>query len=209
MHRLLAVMAVCVSSLVGGVAPARAETPMIDRTLRITVRNYSRETPETLERALNEVARLFRPVGVSIEWLGVRQDVRSLVPGSSPNDLHLMLLDRQMQELDHSKKMLLGMAPMSGTEQGHVAYVFLEPVEYLSDVHAVDSVLVLAHVIAHELGHLLLPARYHAPSGLMLGRWSGPDLRAAARGEQRFSSQEAALIRAAMGVEPASVLARR
>jgi hypothetical protein len=49
----------------------------------------------------------------------------------------------------------------------------------------------LGHLMAHELGHLLLASTAHSSKGLMRSRWSGADLRLAMRGGLLFDSQQA------------------
>ena len=50
-------------------------------------------------------------------------------------------------------------------------------------------------VVAHEIGHLLLPYDSHARSGLMQGGWDQKQARRAEMGLVTFTSDEAALIR--------------
>ncbi len=55
---------------------------------------------------------------------------------------------------------------------------------------------ILADVIAHEIGHLLLGANSHSPTGIMMGEWSPEELRGAAWGRLRFTPHQAELLRA-------------
>ena len=50
----------------------------------------------------------------------------------------------------------------------------------------------LGHVIAHEIGHLLLPTRAHSPSGIMK---AGLDGERAAQGALFFTREQARQIR--------------
>jgi hypothetical protein len=118
------------------------------------------------------------------------------------------VLDRELPELERRDRVILGAAPRTDDEAGRIAYVFYRPIEHLSDAHAVDVVLVLAHAIAHELGHLLLPSG-HSTDGLMYGRWGRPQVRAATWGQLMFSKGEVALLRAAAAPEPVPILVRR
>ena len=62
----------------------------------------------------------------------------------------------------------------------------------------VSPVLVLACTIAHELGHLLLPAPSHAPEGLMRACWSRDEFHRAAQGQLGFMPVDVARIRAGL-----------
>jgi hypothetical protein len=58
---------------------------------------------------------------------------------------------------------------------------------------------VLGHVMAHELGHLLLGSNAHAEIGIMRPRWFGQQLRAVERGALFFSPEQALLMRNGLG----------
>ena len=57
-----------------------------------------------------------------------------------------------------------------------------------------DTVIVLAHAMAHEVGHLLLP-HGHSDTGLMRADWDADDLWSAANGELNFTAGQAESIR--------------
>jgi len=180
-----------------------------ERSLFITVRNSSRGTAGALKHALDEVVRMFRGIGISVEWADHKDGDAEEPDSARVPSLNLTVLDRELRELRDPTRAVLGAAPTSAKEPGHLAYVFYESVERMSEAYAVDVVLVLAHVIAHELGHLLLPAGHHSPSGLMHGHWGARDLRAAVWGMQNFSAEETNLIRAALAPSTSSASVRR
>jgi hypothetical protein len=165
----------------------------VDRELVVQVRNYARMTPAMLHRAMDEVAKLFRRIGISVIWIE-GGNASNLVPR-----LHLIVLEREIPELREPGHLSLGAAPRTLETPGRVAYVFHGPIEFLSDVHAVDVALVLAHAIAHELAHLLLPPG-HSPAGLMSPLWGARQLRAAVWRTLMFSPSESTLIRDALPV---------
>ena len=86
-----------------------------------------------------------------------------------------------------------------------MAYVFYERVEQVArtrlhtrrrtGVREIDDVIVLAHAMAHEIGHLLLPYG-HSATGLMRANWDNADLRHALTGQLNFTIQQAESIRA-------------
>lgn len=171
-----------------------------DRSLIVQIRSRARLAPIALHQALDEVARIFRHIGISITW------VDGTDPAATPR-LLLTVLDRELSELARPDRVLLGAAPRTAEAAGRMAYVFFQPIEHLSDLHGVDVVLVLAHAIAHEIGHLLLPAG-HALEGLMYGQWGPRQVRAAAWGQLLFSREEIDVMRAALAPDP-PVVARR
>ena len=59
-----------------------------------------------------------------------------------------------------------------------------------------DAALIFGPAIAHEIGHLLMPTRQHARSGVLTGEWQKEEVISAVRGQMVFSPQERELIRA-------------
>jgi hypothetical protein len=74
--------------------------------------------------------------------------------------------------------------------------VFHNPLEEFAAQLDAPRALLLGLVMAHEIGHLLLPYEKHANTGLMRAGWSRTDIELAGRGQLRFSATEAGLIRA-------------
>ena len=48
----------------------------------------------------------------------------------------------------------------------------------------------LAQVIAHEIGHLMLGSNSHSPSGIMMGKWKLQDLGTISRGGIGFTPEQ-------------------
>lgn len=58
--------------------------------------------------------------------------------------------------------------------------------------------LILGHVIAHEIGHLLLPLGAHSAAGIMSPRIDKGDFRKALGGNLLFSQEQSELMRTAI-----------
>lgn len=58
--------------------------------------------------------------------------------------------------------------------------------------------VLLGHVMAHEIGHVLEGADRHSPEGVMKARWEKPDLQKMLTGRLPFDPTDAALIHAAL-----------
>jgi hypothetical protein len=56
--------------------------------------------------------------------------------------------------------------------RGGLAFVLFDCVEDNASNHHVSISRVLGQVIAHELGHLLLPSNSHSERGLMRAKWN-------------------------------------
>src|SRR5262249_26233723 len=79
---------------------------------------------------------------------------------------------------------------------GSVTEVFFRQVQDFARTYRVDLSTMLAHVIAHELGHLLLRASAHSSSGIMRADWDKAVARDAASRSLTFTEGQAARIRA-------------
>src|SRR5438105_4851783 len=99
----------------------------------------------TVASAQAEVARLYRDIGVDIEWTprgGVDDAVRVVVVPCETGGLR-----------DRSKAAMGAAVQVS--RHTRVAYVFFGPLARAADRYAVSVEMVLACAIAHEVGHLL------------------------------------------------------
>ena len=73
---------------------------------------------------------------------------------------------------------------------GTLVYVFYGRVEGFARARRVRNSTMLAHVIAHEVGHLLLPKGWHAQQGLMRATWDTAHISNAVHGTLTFTSEE-------------------
>jgi hypothetical protein len=71
-----------------------------------------------------------------------------------------------------------------------MARIFFNQVQQFARGHHVDLGTVLAHVIAHEIGHLLLPQAPHSTTGLMRAEWDTALVREAAAGSLTFTDAQ-------------------
>ncbi len=184
-------------------------------TLTLKVYNYAPTTEETLIQAEKTVKRIFRKLGVDIAWLevsvpsqekkAVDRNTDRLRQDPSPQ-LRILLFPRSMAErLGRSKDALGYAAPALEGQPTNLAYVFHHRVNQLvQDLLRAGSfgmpnrAQILAHAMAHEIGHLLLPFdadSLHSPTGIMRAAWDPKDLRSLSRGQLTFTPEQAARIR--------------
>ena len=92
----------------------------------------------------------------------------------------------------------MGAAP----EKGCVAYAFFDRIRAVAVRFDRDLLLptLLGHVIAHEVGHILL-REGHAAEGLMRAEWVDRDLLQAKRGRLSFTAKQGRRIRSRLGKE--------
>jgi len=89
---------------------------------------------------------------------------------------------------------VLGMMP-GATAGGRLVYVFAARVEATAKRNQGDFGTLLGAVLAHEVGHVLLPGRGHAFSGVMRPLCDSRQIRNVALGVLTFTPQEATFIR--------------
>jgi hypothetical protein len=160
--------------------------------LRVSVFNSSPISPYTIERAESEAGRIFREVGVEVIWLNCPQDtlreasLGRCAEASFPLHLHLRIL-RASRGL---KASTVGISFSAEDGQGCYADLFYEPILQLQEETHASASVILAHAMAHELGHLLLGTNSHSPSGLMRAHWTREDLSKASKGNLQFSREQ-------------------
>jgi hypothetical protein len=167
-------------------------THLLAAALVLHLSNLSGAPAAVVQRAQVEVTRVYADIGVPLDWAtadGARDDRQPAI--------HVILLPYEGGDLRRSENQVMGAAIRTG--QGNaVAYLFYRRVQAEADRYEVSTALVLACAIAHELGHLLLPVRAHAPAGLMRACWSRDEFHRAEQGQLKFLPEDVARIQAGM-----------
>jgi hypothetical protein len=168
---------------------AETMTHFFAAALVLHLANFSGAPAAIVHVAQEEVTRVYADIGVPLEWSA---------PSDAPADprpaIRIVLLPYETGDLRRSENTVMGAA--TRTAQGNlIAYVFYQRVRAEADRYDVSPALVLACAIAHELGHLLLPVRTHAPTGLMRACWSRDEFHRAEHGQLTFLPAEVARIR--------------
>lgn len=175
-----------------------------EEKLRITVRvyNYVQGPPEIIRKAQREAAHILANAGIETEWLecsiGQRQEPARNACGRpfGPADLTMRIVPESMAARLPFRDITLGFAALTEEGgQGFLGGVFYHKVEQVAKETGTDRHHILAHAIAHEIGHLLLRTAKHGPSGLMRANWGPNDLKLARRGLLPFTPKEAGRIR--------------
>ena len=165
-------------------------THILTAALVLHLSNFSGAPAPAVHRAQDEVTRVYAEIGVSLDWHDTHEPETDRQPA-----IRVILLPYETGGLRQSEKTVMGSAVR--TPDGNaIAYVYYRRVQAEAARYAVSTDLVLACAIAHELGHLLLPIREHAPDGLMRACWSREEFHRAEHGELKFLPAEVAGIRA-------------
>lgn len=170
---------------------------------QVTLRIYNAASIpyRTLDVAEQQVGFIFRAAGVLIRVVNCAAEKSSdpsatvcpLVLG--PSELVLRLVPR-----GKSSSETFGIAFLPAEGQGRYSDVFYTPVlemrQSFSGRLPLDEGRLLGHIIAHEVGHLLLGSNSHSSAGIMVARWHASELESLAAGKLLFTLEQSQKLRA-------------
>jgi hypothetical protein len=193
--------------LAGVGQPASAADQAGPVTIPLWIRNTAQVPDDVLTGAQTEVTKIYRQAGVETMWLAPTSSFANTEANRGPW-LTIAILSRDQAQLLNPAitRDGVGVAPATPARRGHVAYVFYHRVEKLTGGNGLNLAQVLGISMAHEIGHLLLPYRAHAPTGLMRANWSKADLQLAQRSQLFFTAKQGELIRSRMAAATKGVL---
>jgi hypothetical protein len=175
-----------------------AEAQLAPFSLAVAVYDYAALPPPVLERAKGVATKIYGRIGVSVTWLEDSQVAAALAtttaacPDSPTPLIHLRLLGRSANPGRPPGE--LGFAASGGT----LASVLAERVKYVAKSKSQDVGDLLGVIMAHEIGHLLLPPNSHA-TGIMAPK---VDLFLIEHGGLSFDHRQGSMIRAKIGSMP-------
>ena len=171
-------MVVAVLATFAGVAHAgESEEP---NAIDLQLQNQSPLGAEVLERSKAEVARIFAAAGRTVRWTD-----------SAPR--YTVTIVTQALGYPRASSPVMGTALR--VKSGPLARIFFRQVQDFAREHRVDLSTVLAYVIAHELGHLMLPGNAHSNTGVIQAEWDSALAREASTGSLTFTHWQAERIR--------------
>ncbi len=159
--------------------------------LTVEMYNQAPTSPEILDAAAVEAARVLRTLPVRLDWLNCSAVVHPAVCESvdRPTDIRIRLLPRALLE---AKPSALGMA-MWSESGGSAALFFDRALSFRTQTSLLPQIL--GRAMAHEVVHLLLGTTAHADLGLMRSEWSTDDLRMDSNACMELTSAATASIR--------------
>jgi hypothetical protein len=166
-------------------SPAFAQTTETP-TFTVLLRDTTGIPDDILLSARGEASQIYAAGGLTLRWVD---------PSLPPCALCLTVTVMPQSRATRGRSDVMGVAPGAGAGSGRLAYAFYGTIESFARKHRVDVAALLGHVIAHELGHILL-AYGHSPEGIMQAEWgSYTALNALARRRLTFTDEQAALLR--------------
>jgi len=154
------------------------------------------ERAGTPARALDSAERnadqVFRRAGVDVDWINCHESKpEASCEKISQADLIVHVVPRARTMSGD----IFGVAFVENNA-GTYADVFFDSIQSLREQdRAVSLSPILGDVLAHEVGHLLLGTNSHSPEGIMQPRWQAEQLHSIAKGQMRFTKEQAIRIR--------------
>ena len=172
-------VAIVAMAAVAGIT-ARAE-----RNVTVYVNN-DLYTGGVMHQAQEMAAKAFAEVGVRIDWRTGRPS------GTQPEREPAIVIHlAENTPADY----LPGALAFAKVYEGHIT-VFWDRIE--SQCRLAPPVVVLAHVLVHEITHILQGVDRHSESGVMKSRWTAKDQRAMASKPLPFTPLDVELIQRAL-----------
>lgn len=184
--------------------------------LPIRIHDYARLPAGSIESAQERVHDVYAPIGVHPVWAETMrphdQPRRKLQ--RDPREWSIIILPPAMSRRLRVEAETVGLAVVTRVDGGKVAYVLFDRVCNVAAASAASREEVLGTIIAHELGHLLLPSGAHSETGLMRPSWQLLDFRGVDSEQWRFTPEQAHAVRRRLrqslaAVEDERLVARR
>lgn len=157
---------------------------------------------ETLRAAKNYAMQVFAAAGVDLIWLGSEgnRSPMTFLP-SSLEGCGLPSVDTDFLAIISNESPKgwpwggLGFSTPWPSPPQRVYILYDEVKIVLSNMRNPDAASLIGNVVAHEIGHLLLPDKRHTTSGIMSTGWRYGQIAEAAQGVLRFLPADAERIR--------------
>ena len=191
-------------------APAAQGEPL---TIVVHVDDYAAVPTKMLLRAESRANTVYTLAGVVTLWVNRAMPRELHSEGSAPAGpigehavhLRVIILSDEMTRNKLRDSLygsdVLGLAQPAPELSNTVAFVFFPRLERAADRHVESTSDVLGHVMAHELGHLILPRGSQSEIGIMRDTREPNEQRTPA-----FSTEQAAAIRIRLSAARASDL---
>ena len=173
------------------------QEPLEQQTrVMVLVHNYAHLPKQILSDAKDRASLIFHKAGVEVEWADcpLKDEDPSLYPECpatvDASQLFLRILPKTAGKMQDGGQAFVA---------ARIANIFWNRVEEQAQRLNVSAARVMAHTVAHELGHLLLGSNSHSSVEIMTARWDAPTMTRICQEGLYFNSQQSELIRSEVG----------
>jgi hypothetical protein len=178
--------------------------------LHVTVYDKTNLTRAFAKQVADDLRLIFRESGIEIRWIAGAPDADeatlTIYDGTGGRDRERWLACHARRDIALS---ILPVAPSSVptsvlgmslplASKGLNVMVYRDRIEAAALSRGVQESELLAHAIAHEIGHVLLRSGAHDGNGLMAGVWKAREYAWIATGSMFFDPGQSAAMRASM-----------
>lgn len=163
----------------------------------VAIHNHAGVPANILSQAERTASSIFKEAGVYVDWVNCELPAVAAQIAAScritefPKHLHLTIA-RRSKSLTES---VLGISFLGEDGSGCYSDVFFGPTEELHERFHVDLGMLLGHIVAHEIAHLLLGTNAHSATGIMRPHWNDRDLADAGKDELLFTRAQGRTMR--------------
>lgn len=159
----------------------------------VSVYNDAGAPPDVLLQAENIARRIFGQAGVNVRWINCPFVVPDLPDAAICRKAIFPTYFQQRIVSPHPglSESSFGVSYLSSEGIGCYSYVFYQRVADQRRVNEQNAAVLLGHVMAHEIAHLLLGTNSHSGSGIMRAHWYAQELGSANKGELLFTPEQA------------------
>lgn len=191
-------MFVVLTGIGGALPPSQAiGGPVTQQPLIVRIYDSVGLASDRLATAHHAVSAVLRPAGIDISWRDCRRP-RPDAPGLSCNgaleasEVIIRIVNAGSKQGDDR----LGYSSVDVRHHADcLATVLADRIEAMADRTQSDPGTLLGHVMAHEIGHLLMGTSRHSPMGLMRKRWSDDEVRRGSPIDWRLTRSDARTVR--------------
>lgn len=180
--------------LIGVVSSAWAD----ETRITVRVQNQSTIDAQAVNKAEQIVESIFGGANQEVVWINCVANQAQCKRPLESNEVVIQLTSTDRERELGLAESAFGAAfvPVDGSPARY-GFVFCNLLQSMvSNNPKVDLATALGHIMAHELGHLLLGADSHSHTGIMQRDWYAPQLRQAEQGTLGFDRVQARHIRA-------------
>ena len=185
--------------------PAAGAEPL---PVMVVVDNAAKLPHAILSPAQRTAAVIFERAGIHLQWIALTPKTPQIVT-RFPKVRFRIISKAEPAHLMRAPREALAITPASRGSAPSLAYVLESRVVDTARRYGVPEFVVLGAAMAHELGHMLLPASGHTADGMMRAAFRQIDFIRIRAGRLYFAPDEAAGLQAGVRARGGALLAAR